>query len=188
MKKADTKSSDRCRLFSYNQRALALCGNRVDPEFAAVKDLGKLAPFELLVNASDEASVTAFPSVVPQASDRRTLPACCIFACYDRERASGLAILRPDFYKGENVIHRVREHLHIPAAIDVNYVEASGWGAPSVHGVPDGFECNMDQIDGKVNAYLVRAGYSADKPKEAMQTTSPYPNAGVLLIVVNMLP
>jgi hypothetical protein len=150
--------------------------------------LGKLAPVELAASASAKASVTAFSPKAPLESDRRTLPVCWVFACYDRERAQGLAILRADFYKDENVIKRVREHLHIPEIIDVKYVEASNWDAPGIHVVKDSFACNMDEIDGKVNAYLLRAGYCADKPKEAMKTTIPYPNAGVLLIVVNMLP
>ena len=153
---------------------------------AQMGKLGELKPVEL--SASDLARLAPTSPAAAAPSGNPALPTCWVFACYDRERAQGLAILRADFYKEENVLKRVREHLHIPESIDVKYVEASAWDAPGIHVVQDNFACDMDEIDGKVNAYLVRAGYSADKPKDAIKTTIPYPNAGLLLIIVNMIP
>ena len=148
--------------------------------------LGNLKSSELSVY--ELARLKATSSAETTFSANHAMPVCWVFSCYDRERAQGIAILRPDFFKENHIIKRVREHLHIPEIISVKYVDAGAWDAPAIHTLQDSFDCNMDEIDENVNAYLVREGYRVEQPRDAMKTTIPYPTAGVLLIVVNILP
>ena len=132
---------------------------------------------------AQQASNLATPSSSPNA-----MPVCWVFACYDKERVQSLAMFKADFYSEANAISMVRSNLRIPDFIEVQYVSPAAWNAPDITAAQDSFDCDMDAIDAKVSGHLVQCGYSADKPKAAMKTTLPYPNAGLLLIIVNMIP
>ena len=118
------------------------------------------------------------------------LPTCWVFGCFDHERIQSLSLFssRADFYNETGIIKRVREQLSIPEMINVKYVTPSEWDAPDIKATQDSFDCNMDIIDSLVNAYLVsQTKCDVDKPRKAMKTTISYPNAGLLLIIVNMI-
>ncbi|MEA4971369.1 MAG: hypothetical protein VB051_12760 [Candidatus Pelethousia sp.] len=121
--------------------------------------------------------------------NKASLPTCWVFGCYDRERVQGLSIFqsKADFYSEVSIKKMVREQLHIPSLLTVNYIAPPEWDAPDIQATTDSFNCDMDNIDGKVNTYLIsKTGCDKDKPRDAMKTTMPYPNAGLLLIIVNM--
>lgn len=157
--------------------------------FDTLKDqmgkLGELKPVDL--SASDLAKLKAATPVKVAQSGNPALPTCWVFGYYDRERVQGLSVFKADFYADENIIKRVREQLHIPNMVEVKYAAPTAWSAPDITATQDSFDCNMDEIDSKVNAYLVsQTGCDTHKPKNAIKTTMLYPNAGLLLIIVNM--
>ena len=144
-------------------------------------------------DGSDTTSPAASPAspahatAKPASGNKNSLPTCWVFACYDSERVQGLSMFQADFYIEANIIKRVREQLHIPNVVSVKYVAPNAWSAPDITATQDSFDCKMDEIDSKVNAYLVsQTGCDADKPKNALKTTMPYPNAGLLLVIVSM--
>lgn len=140
-------------------------------------------------NKAERAESPQAKNPAPAASpSKKALPTCWAFACYDRDRVQAMAMFRGDFYTQGNVIGLVRKNLKVPDFVEVKYVEPNAWGAPDIKTTSASFECNMDDIDSKVNAYLVQHGYSADKPRNAMKTTLPFPSPGLLIVVVNMLP
>jgi hypothetical protein len=111
---------------------------------------------------------------------------CWVFGCYDKQRVQAMAMVKANFYSEANVVSMVRQQLNIPAFVRVTYVEPITWNAPDIISTADSFNCDMDDIDYKVNAYIVQTGYSEDKTRNAIKTTMPYPNAGLLLIIVNI--
>lgn len=114
-------------------------------------------------------------------------PTCWVFGCYDYERVQGMSMFMGHFYSEENIVNMVRNNLKIPDVIEVKYVAPSKWEAPDIKARQNSFDCNMDEIDNKVNNYLIsKTGCNADKPKNAMKTTMAYANAGLLLVLVNM--
>lgn len=144
-----------------------------------MEKIGTLKSIELSSNDLYKSRTTSSGEV--------TLPTCWVFGCYDRERVQGLGIFNSDYYTDTNIIKMVRNHINLPDIIEVKYIAPPVWKAPNITATQDAFECDMDEIDEKINHYLiVQTGCNFDNPKKSMKTTMAYPNAGLLLILVSL--
>ena len=92
----------------------------------------------------------------------------------------------PSFFEAENVIQLFREAYSISPDAKVEHVEAEEWDAPGITATETGFDWNVDEVDAKKNQYLVsHCGFSEQQAAMTKWTTLPYPNAGLLLVIVN---
>ncbi len=116
----------------------------------------------------------------------RFTPGCWVFSCYDRTRVAGLMLVNPSFYEAENVINLFREAYSISPDAKVEHVKAEDWDAPGITATETGFVWNIDELDAKKNQYLVsHCGFSEQQASMMKWTTLAYPNAGLLLVIVN---
>lgn len=116
----------------------------------------------------------------------RLTPGCWVFSCYDRTRVAGLMLVNPSFYEAENVISLFRKAYSISPDAQIEHVEAVDWDAPGITATETGFEWNTDEVDAKKNRYLVsHCGFSEQQAAMTKWTTLAYPNAGLLLVIVN---
>lgn len=116
----------------------------------------------------------------------RLTPGCWVFSCYDRTRVAGLMLANPSFYEAENVIRLFREAYSIAPDVKVVHVKAEDWDAPGITATETGFDWNIDEVDAKKNQYLVsHCGFSEQQASMTKWTTLAYPNAGLLLVIVN---
>lgn len=116
----------------------------------------------------------------------RLKPGCWVFSCYDRAKVAGLMLANPSFYEAENVIRLFREAYSIAPDAKVVHVKAEDWDAPGITATETGFDWNIDEVDAKKNQYLVsHCGFSEQQASMTKWTTLAYPNAGLLLVIVN---
>ena len=116
----------------------------------------------------------------------RLSPGCWAFSCYDRTRVAGLMLVNPSFYEAENVIRLVREAYSISPDARIEHVEQDQWDAPSIAAAETGFIWDEGEVDRKKNKYLVsHCGFSENQASLTKWTPLTYPNAGLLVIVVN---
>lgn len=111
---------------------------------------------------------------------------CWVFSCYDRAKVAGLMLVNPSFYEAQNVVGLFKNAYSISPDVIIEHVEAEEWDAPGITSTETGFDWNIDEVDAKKNQYLVsRCGFSENQASMTKWTTLPYPNAGLLLVIVN---